>query len=119
MEKAAIRDIVHRYYEGWATHDLGVSRKLLSDSLVFRSPQDIFKDADAFLRECGHFGEELTGVDYLIEVYAEDEAFVILEWGMGEGQSFIDAEYLRIQDDRIAEIIVVNNSPDFGRMLGR
>jgi len=117
MGSSDIKNIVHQYYEGWTEQDLEKSRALLSDDLTFRSPQDKFTSADEFIVRCGHFSEGLKGVQYKKEVYSKDEAFVILEWEMEDGSCFMDAEYLRIENDKIKEIIVVNNFPEFGDML--
>lgn len=112
-----IKKIVHQYYDGWAARDLHKSRVLLSDALVFRSPQDKFTNADEFIEQCGHLSEGLKCVQYKREVYSENEAFVILKWEMEDGSCFTDAEYLLIENDKIKEIVVVNNFPEFGDMM--
>ncbi len=111
------RKVVHEYYDGWITGRLDQSRNLMADDCIFKSPQDKFLSADAFLTACSHLSDGLTGVKYVKEIYSDSEAFVILEWQIDQDQSFMDAEYLRIKSGKITEIIVVNNSADFGKMV--
>jgi len=117
LEDFNVKKIVHQYYDRWAARDLNKSRVMLSDDLVFRSPQDKFTNADEFIEQCGHLSEGLKSVQYKREVCSENEAFVILKWEMEDGRCFTDAEYLLIENDKIKEIVVVNNFPEFSDMM--
>jgi hypothetical protein len=46
-----------------------------------------------------------------------DQAFVVLAWTSKDESRFADAEYLKVQDGRITEILVLNNSRSFGELL--
>jgi ketosteroid isomerase-like protein len=112
------RQVVHRYYEAWAGQDREEVRSTLSDDLVFRSPQDAFSSADEFPNSCWKYSKGLSGVDFLKEVYMEDQAFVVLDWHSEDGSHFADAEYARVKNAKICEILVVNNDPSFTELIG-
>ena len=117
MIERTVREIVRAYYLAWSAQDRDVVRRLLDDRLSFRSPQDRFDSADAFLSACWRYSEGLTGVRFARELYDSDRAFVVL-WWVGEGDSaFADAEYVEVADGRIRRIVVLNNDPAFGEMI--
>ena len=84
--------------------------------MTHQSPQDQFTSADDFLNTCWTLSNGLTGVTYKKSVLANHEAFVILEWETETGR-FVGAEYVRIVNEKIVEVIVVNNSPDLAKTL--
>lgn len=114
----SIKTVVRDYYEGWAEGDLARSRGHMDKICCFKSPQDKFQTADQFFEACSHLSEGLVSIKFLREIYSGDEAFVILEWYLESGATFMDAEYLKMRDGKIVEIIVLNNSPDFTEMIG-
>lgn len=107
------REIVHRYYKAWASQDRSEVRALLNDQLEFASPQESYESADAFLDACWKYSEGLTGVQFSKEVYEDGDAFVILLWSNEDGSSFADAEYLQVAQEKIKQIVVINNDPSF------
>jgi len=111
------RDTVHAYYQAWAAQNKDEVRTLLADELTFISPQDRYEGADAFLDCCWQYSKGLTGVSFLHEIYDGDRAFVILIWSMADGKAFAGAEYVRVKDSSMAEILVVNNDPKFTEMV--
>ncbi|MBD3257222.1 hypothetical protein GF377_02220 [candidate division GN15 bacterium] len=113
----ATKDTVHRYYTAWAAQDRTKVRQMLADNLRFVSPQDKFESAEAFLATCWEYSQGLSGVEVESEVYDGDRGFVILRWRTESGSSFADAEYVRVADGKMAEILVVNNDPAFHTML--
>lgn len=118
MTEDSIREVVHRFYVAWAKRDKEQVTALLAEDLDFRSAQDRFVRANEFLESCWKYSEGLAGVSFLKEVYAGDQAFVLLEWENEDGGHFVDAEYLRVDSGRVCEALVVNNSPSFGELVG-
>lgn len=116
MSETRVRETVREYYEAWAGGDRERVRALLADDLDFRSPQDRFAGAEAFLECCWQYSEGLTGVEFVRELYEGDRGFVVLRWRT-EGGSFYDAEYVRADGGKLREILVVNNSPEFGKLV--
>jgi hypothetical protein len=112
-----MRKIVHGYYEAWAARRRDDVRVHLADQLVFRSPQDSFDSADAFLSACWKYSSALVGVEFAEEVYDGNKAFVILRWMSEDGSSFADAEYLWVEEGKVSKIVVVNNDSSFGDLL--
>jgi hypothetical protein len=109
--------IVRRYYRAWARQDRAAVRAILADDLDFRSPQDRFTGADAFLVECWRYSEGLADVEFVEAIPSGDRAFVMLDWIMEDGGRFAGAETLRVEAGRIKRIIVVNNSPGFRDLI--
>jgi hypothetical protein len=111
------KDTVRGYYEAWAAQDREAVRSQLDSALSFRSPQDSFESAEAFLSACWRFSSGLKGVSFVTEVYDDARAFVVLRWLNDDGSTFEDAEYVEVSDGVISRILVVNNSAEFGGLL--
>jgi len=118
IQKKITREIVHRYYKAWASQALREVQALLHNQLNFASPQETFDSANEFLEACWKYSDGLTGVQFNTEVYENREAFVILQWSYEDGSSFVNAEYLQVDQEKIERIVVVNNDPSFGQQVG-
>ncbi len=114
------KELVENYYNNWVKRDREAVRDVLSDNFVFRSPQDVFYSADSFLNGCWHYGNDVDKVKFIKKVFQNDEAFVLLEWFHREtNTSFHDTEYIRIENGKFKEILVIINDPEFYRILMR
>jgi hypothetical protein len=114
------KDLIVKYYESWITRNKKVARECLADNLSFRSPQDVFSNADDFLDGCWHYGQDVNEIKFVKFVVQTDEAFVLLEWFHSKtGKSFHDTEYIKIENGKIKEILVIINDPEFYRNLMR
>jgi len=51
------KDIIAIYYNSWVINDKPSAREQLADDLLFRSPNDSFDSADAFMDACWQFSE--------------------------------------------------------------
>ncbi len=98
------KDIIRRYYDAWAASDRDAARAFLQDDLKFRSPQDSFDSADAFLDACWQYAESFGGVDMLQDVYEPDKAYIAYRLN-----EFTVAEFHKIRDGKIAEVYVTMN----------
>ncbi len=107
-----VRQTVDRYLRAWATQDREGAEEELAPDLDFRSPQDRFSGADAFLAECWKYAMGLTDVKILESVYDESSAFLLLEWHTAHGP-YCSAEYYVLRQGKICKILVTNNDPDF------
>ncbi len=112
-----IAGIIARYYTAWVRRDWSLAQAVLAADVRFRSPQDQANSADEMFQVCWSYGAGLVGVRFLKRIYADNEAFVILEWTAENGGMFVGAEYLRVADGKIVEILIVNNDPAFGQLL--
>ena len=107
----AIAGVVARYYTAWVRRDWALARAVLADDVQFRSAQEQLDNVEALFQVCWPNGERLVGVRFLKRVYSDEEAFVILEWTDDDGGTVVGAEYLRVADGKIVEIMIVNNDP--------
>lgn len=115
-----INELVEKYYKNWAKRDRQAVRDLLTDDFVFRSFQDVIYGADSFLNECWHFGNDVDEVKFIKKVIQNNEAFVILEWFHRDtNTSFHDTEYIKIENGKFKEILIIINDPEFFRILMR
>lgn len=110
------KQIIDTYYQGWAKRDKTQTRSVMADNMSHASPEGQFLDADTFLSECWVLGKGLTGVDYEKSIYTEDEAFVILDW-QAESGSFLSAEYVRLENGKIREVLVINNTTSLAEAM--
>lgn len=117
-----VRTLVRGYYDAWLRGDLAQARQYLAEDLQFTSPQESYDSAEAFLEACGHLSQGLEGLRYVRELYEGEQACVLLEWSFdlaGRAGNFIDAELLRVTDGRIAEILILNNDPEYCGLLAQ
>jgi hypothetical protein len=113
MSNPTTQEIVQAYYNACVRMDIDQLRDIVSESLVFRSPQHRLHGVESFIAECVPFMQGLKGVRYLRSVAQDDEMFSILEWETSGGSTFVDAELVRVERDRIAEVLIINNDPMF------
>ena len=115
-----IKNLIEDYYINWAKRDRQAVREVLSENFVFRSPQDVCYSADTFLEQCWHYGDDVDEVKFIKKVIQNNEAFVLLEWfHKNTNTSFHDTEYIKIEDGKFKEILVIINDPEFYRILMR
>lgn len=113
-------ELIRLYYNSWAKRDQKAVRNCLVDDFSFRSPQDVYLNADDFLKYCWHYGDDVNEVKFIKQVIQGNEAFVLLEWIHTESnRSFHDTEYIKIKEGKISEILVIINDPLFYRNLMR
>jgi ketosteroid isomerase-like protein len=122
MSRRALSDetaaeCARRYFEAWTDGDRAAARSLLADALDFRSPQDRFASADAFLDACWQYSEGLVAVAILKEVTDGAQVVLCLDWKLQDGAHFVSAEYVRVAEGRITEIVVLNNAPECARLF--
>jgi hypothetical protein len=109
----SIQEIVHTYYGDVVKIDIPNFNISLPEDFIFKSPQDQLYSRDDFIKTCTPYMEGLAGVNFIKEVYSSEEAFLVLEWVSDNAQKFYSAEYLKIKDGQLIELIVINNNPDF------
>lgn len=117
MANSETRALIEGYLQAWAKRDKETASSLCAPTLRFVSPQDKFYNAEDFFAECWKYSEGLTDVKVMKSVYDDKGGFAVIEWFGEGGKSFLDAEFLRVQNSKIVEIIVVNNFPEFADMV--
>lgn len=98
------KEIIKAYYDAWLKSDRDRARSFLTDDLKFRTPNDSFDSADAFLDACWRHAAGFNTMTMLQEVYADDAAFIAYTSG-----DFTVGEFIKIRDGGIAEIFVTFN----------
>ncbi|MGI9383097.1 MAG: hypothetical protein ACR2PO_08070 [Methyloligellaceae bacterium] len=96
--------VIMDYYGSWLNGDRDRARSLLADDLKFRSPQDNFDTADAFLGTCWKLSESFDAMDVIHEVFDASGGYLVYRSG-----SFLCGEFVKVRDGRIAEIYVTFN----------
>lgn len=109
--------IARSYYEAWAKGDHDTVRALLADDLDFVSLEGHYVKAEDFLADCWRFSEGLTGVVCMKEIADGDDVFLLLDWHLDDGNRFVSAETVQVVDGRVQQIIVLNASPNFGKLF--
>ena len=112
-----IQTIIDTYYQGWGKRNKAQARSVMADNMTHQAREGRFTDADNFIDTCWDYAPDMTGVRYIKAIYTKSEAFLILEWDTESG-IYYGAEYLRVENNKIQEILVVNNvSPDLSKIL--
>ena len=81
-------NLIRGYFQCWLDNNRPGARARLNDKFKFRSPQDIFDDADTFL---AHFGK----MDILHEVYDQNAGYIIYTDG-----NFCAGELIKMEDNQ-------------------
>jgi len=98
------KDIISIYYNSWVINDKACAREQLIDNLLFRSPNDRFDSADAFMDACWQFSEFFTEFNLLHQVYEENKAYIIYPM-----DKVYIGEFIKFKDGKISEIYVSFN----------
>jgi len=113
-------ELVKNYYNNWVGSNRTAVRESLTDDFIFRSRQGVFKTPDDYLNTSWEQIEKMGGVEDVEfpHLIANDtEVFVIVKWIMGKGKSGHIAEMIKINNDKIKEILIINHEPNFYETL--
>jgi hypothetical protein len=102
--KNSPKDIIAIYYNSWVINDKPSAREQLAEDLLFRSPNDNFDTADAFMNACWQFSEFFTKFNLLHQVYGENKAYIIYPM-----DKIYIGEFIKFKDGKISEIYVSFN----------
>jgi hypothetical protein len=109
----SIEESVHRYLGAYEDDDRAMIESVLSQELVFTSPQDDHIDYGAYFTRCWPNARDMRKVN-IEKIFAEDgEAFVQYQIEMHSGKRFRNVEFLKFNGPKICAITVY-----FGRALG-
>jgi ketosteroid isomerase-like protein len=100
-------EIVRANFEAYQRQDRETAEALLSDRLVFTSPQDDHIDRQAFLERCFPTADRMSRQE-LIHVVPADERDVLIayEYDLVGGGTYRNAELITVDDGRIVEVQV-------------
>lgn len=96
-----VQEIIKEYYDGWLGSDREKALSFLADNLKFRSPQDNFDSAKAFLDKCWEFSENFNKMEIEHAVYGPDSAYIVY---LGNG--FCCGELIKVRGGKISEVYV-------------
>jgi hypothetical protein len=109
-------ELVKNYYQNWAGSNRKAVRESLNDDFIFRSRQGIFKTPDDYLNVSWSQIEKMGGVDgveFPHLVANDKEVFVIVKWIMGNDKSGHTAELIKLNANKIKEILIISQDPNF------
>ncbi|MFX0182578.1 MAG: hypothetical protein ACFE95_05790 [Candidatus Hodarchaeota archaeon] len=115
-------ELVMNYYKNWAGNNRIDVRESLTDDFIYRSRQGIFKKRDDYLNSSWQQIEKMggvEGVEFPHLIANDTEAFVIVKWIMGKGKSGHTAEVIKVNNNKIKEILIINHEPKFYETLMR
>jgi ketosteroid isomerase-like protein len=106
MAEGRIPDLARLYYDSFEKADRAAMENLLADNFTFTSPYDDHISRSAWFERCWPFAGSF-GFERPMRVFAEgDEALVQYSTRDKKGGTFANAELLRFEGDRIADIQV-------------
>ena len=100
----SIQETIETYYRCWVDNHRELARSLLADDLTFRSPEDNFDGADAFLDACWKYADKTDEIAIVHSVYGEAGGYVVLRMG-----DFHSGELVKVRNGLICEIYVTFN----------
>ena len=98
------KEVIQAYYKVWLHSDRNLVKSFLSTDLRFRSPENSFDNADAFLDTCWGYsgGFDQMNVEHAID--GSDGGFIVYSSG-----DLCCWELLRLKDGKFHEIYVTFN----------
>ncbi len=109
MTEHEMRDVVHSYYEAWATQDKSRAAALMASDMRHISVWGQWESAESYVDEFDRLSEGIAAIRFLREIYGVGEAFVLFRVIMDSGASFIGTDLLRINEGLVTEIVNVNS----------
>ena len=105
-EKTITEQIARKVFHAYETGDADLLHGLLSDDFKFCAPPDPSLDRDNYLQRCWPFHEQ--GPCYQFEEFfiREERAMVLYTCTTKAGKKIRNAEYLRIRDGKLTEVVV-------------
>ncbi|MCG8433726.1 MAG: nuclear transport factor 2 family protein [Gammaproteobacteria bacterium] len=98
------KSLIEKYYQAWIDSDRQQARSLMADDLKFRSPNDDFDSADAFLEGCWRHAAGFNEMNVAHAVYDEQGGYIVYS-----GEGFSCGELVKVKDGKINEIYVTFN----------
>jgi ketosteroid isomerase-like protein len=97
-------DIVRKMFEAYLARDAETALGLLAEGFVFTSPQDDHIDKSTFMKRCFPTADRLVSQE-IVELVAagDDGVFILYEYELKTGERHRNAEFITVQDNRIAE----------------
>lgn len=95
------KKIIEEYYDCWIDNDRKGASSYLADDLIFRSPQDNFDSAGAFLDACWKYSRDFNSMEYIHTLFTDDGAYIVYT-----GKDFCVGELIKIRGGKISEIYV-------------
>ena len=106
MDAARIEDLARRAYAAYPAHDRAAIESLLADDFTFSSPDDPDLDRAGYFERCWPNNERIAAIEIDRIFVQDDEAFVGYIGERTSGGRFRNAELLRFEDGRLAEVQV-------------
>lgn len=100
-------DTVRASFDAYLAQDRDAADQLLSEDLVFTSPQDDHIDKAAYFERCFPTAYRLNFQKILEVVEADgDGVFILYEYELKTGDRHRNTEYITVRDGQIVEIQV-------------
>ncbi|MES2387670.1 MAG: nuclear transport factor 2 family protein [Bacteroidota bacterium] len=104
--KTGFADIVTRYLSCYETGDKNTLEELLSEDLVFSSPDDPELEKDEYFEKCWAMTDLSPAFKIGRIVSDGNEGYVSYDCITADGKRFHNTEYIRLEGDLIQEIEV-------------
>jgi Domain of unknown function (DUF4440) len=106
MNVEALSEIIRRYYAAYPARDRAAVERLVSDELIFTSPDDVRIDRQTYFERCWPNSEQIRDIRIEELLVRGDEAIVRYALEKQTGECIGNVEWLRIEDEKIAGIEV-------------
>jgi len=110
MDVEPIEAATRRCYRAYETNDRQLLEDLLADDFEFTSPHDSQIDRATYFERCWPNSEHIARIEIEKLFVQGNEAFVRYEITKDTGQRWRNAELLRFENGRLAEVQVYYGS---------
>jgi ketosteroid isomerase-like protein len=100
-------DVVRASFDAYIAQDRAAADRLLSESLIFTSPQDDHIDKTAYFERCFPTVDRLSSQKILNVADADgDGVFILYEYELKTGERYRNTELITVRDEQLVEIQV-------------
>ena len=97
----------------WSPQDEGSHYPMMKEwwtiITIFKTPDDYLNASWQQIKKMG----SVTEVEFSHLIANESEVFVIVKWIMGNGSSGHTAEMIKVNNNKIKEILIISHDPKF------
>ena len=111
MEQSEIEDVVRRAYAAYPASDRDALEPLIADEFTFSSPDDPELDRAGYFERCWPNNEHTRDIRIERLFVEGDEVFVRYEFERDTGETFRNAEFMRVLEGRIERVEVYYGVP--------
>ncbi len=102
--KNTIEEIIKDYYNAWVNNNKERVNLILSDNLIFKSPNEEYTSASQFIDSCWKYATHFKSFNIIEGIYSNQTAYILYKMG-----NMYIGGLIKTKNNKITEIYVTFN----------